>query len=47
MRIKFAFILIALSLAHSLTAGNQQLELAAPFTDNAILQRETPVLVLG
>ena len=47
MRIKFVFILIALSLAHSLTVANQQLKLAAPFTDNAILQRETPVPVLG
>ena len=47
MRIKFAFILFALSLAHNLTAANQQLELAAPFTDNAILQRETLVPVWG
>ena len=47
MHIIFVFILFALSLAHNLTAANQQLELAAPFTDNAILQRETLVLVLG
>ena len=47
MRKKFISILFILSLASGLTAADQQLELAAPFTDNAILQRESSVPVWG
>ena len=47
MRKKFTSILFVLSLAFSLTAADRQLELAAPFTDNAILQRESSVPVWG
>ena len=45
MRKKFISILFVLSLASGLTAADQQLELAAPFTDNAILQRESLSLI--
>ena len=47
MRKKFISILFVVSLAPGLTAADQQLELAAPFTDNAILQRESSVPVWG
>ena len=47
MRKKCISILFVLSLASGLTAADQQLELAAPFTDNAILQRESSVPVWG
>ena len=47
MRKKFISILFVLSLASGLTAADQQLELAAPFTDNAILQRESSVPLWG
>tara|TARA_B110000438_G_scaffold67826_1_gene68186 strand:- start:157 stop:3027 length:2871 start_codon:yes stop_codon:yes gene_type:complete len=47
MRKKFISILFVLSLASGLTAADRQLELAAPFTDNAILQRESSVPVWG
>ncbi len=40
-------LVLALSMAFSLSAADQQLELAVPFTDNAILQRETLVPVWG
>ena len=43
----FAPILLALSLIPGLKAAEQQLALAAPFTDNAILQRESAVPVWG
>ncbi|MDP7051878.1 MAG: hypothetical protein QF600_08125, partial [Verrucomicrobiota bacterium] len=47
MRKKFISVLFVLSLASGLTAADQQLELAAPFTDNAILQRESSVPLWG
>ena len=40
-------LVLTLSLVFSLSAADQQLELAVPFTDNAILQRETSVPVWG
>ena len=40
-------MVLTLSLVFSLSAADQQLELAVPFTDNAILQRETSVPVWG
>jgi len=42
----FVFIL-GIAFAGGLSAAEKQLELAAPFTDNAILQRETEVPVWG
>ena len=42
----FVFIL-GIAFTGGLSAAEQPLELAAPFTDNAILQRETAVPVWG
>ncbi len=39
--------LLAVSMALSVSAADQQLELAVPFTDNMILQRESKVPVWG
>ncbi|NNM29782.1 MAG: sialate O-acetylesterase, partial [Akkermansiaceae bacterium] len=47
MRITTSIILLLLSLPAVGTAADQKLELAAPFTDNMILQRESPVPVWG
>ena len=43
----FCVLLLALSTALSLSAEDHQLELAVPFTDNMILQRESKVPVWG
>ena len=40
-------LFLALSMALSVSAADQQLELAAPFTDNMILQRESEVPIWG
>jgi len=40
-------LFLALSMAPSVSAADQQLELAVPFTDNMILQRESKVPVWG
>jgi len=40
-------VFLALSMALSVSAADQQLELAVPFTDNMILQRESKVPVWG
>ncbi len=40
-------LFIALSMALSVSADDQQLELAVPFTDNMILQRESKVSIWG
>jgi sialate O-acetylesterase len=40
-------IMLLLSMAATVSAADQPLELAAPFTDNMILQRESDVPVWG
>ena len=40
-------VFLALSMVLSVSAADQQLELAVPFTDNMILQRESNVPVWG
>ena len=40
-------LFLALAMALSVSAADQQLELAVPFTDNMILQRESEVPIWG
>ena len=40
-------LFLTLSMALSVSAADQQLELAVPFTDNMILQRESEVPIWG
>ena len=42
-----SLLLLLTSMAASVTQADQQLQLAAPFTDNMILQRESDVPVWG